>query len=128
MLADAAHRDVARVAAERSAVQLRNEGDLLPLDADTLSSVAVIGPLADSRRDILGPWVFDYDLDETITILEGIRARAGDAIRVEYAQGVPVAQREFPSMFDARGQHPDRSRRVRRAGRVRPCRRPRPRS
>jgi beta-glucosidase len=103
VLADPAHRDVARVAAERSAVLLRNEGDLLPLDAEALSSVAVIGPLADSARDIIGPWVFDFDLDETVTVLDGIRARAGDAIRVEYARGVPVVQREFPSLFDMFG-------------------------
>ena len=77
VLADPAHRDVARVAAERSAVLLRNEGGLLPLDADALGSVAVIGPLADSPRDTIGPWVFDFDLDETVTVLDGIRARAG---------------------------------------------------
>ena len=75
VLADPAHREVARIAAERSAVLLRNEGDLLPLDANALSSVAVIGPLADSQRDTLGPWVFDFDLDETVTVLDGIRAR-----------------------------------------------------
>jgi beta-glucosidase len=103
VLADPAHRDVARVAAERSAVLLRNEGDLLPLDANTLSSVAVIGPLADSARDTVGPWVFDFDLDETVTVLDGIRARTGDAIRVEYARGVPVVQRQFPSLFDMFG-------------------------
>ena len=93
VLADPAHRDVARVAAERSAVLLRNEGDLLPLDVDALGSVAVIGPLADSPRDTIGPWVFDFDLDETVTVLAGIRARAGDAVRVEYARGVPVERR-----------------------------------
>ena len=37
VLADPAHRDVARIAAERSAVLLRNEGDLLPLDAGSLT-------------------------------------------------------------------------------------------
>ncbi|GAA4344965.1 beta-glucosidase BglX [Angustibacter luteus] len=105
VLADPAHRDVARTAAERSAVLLRNEGDLLPLDISTLGSVAVIGPLADSRRDILGPWVFDFDLDETVTVLDGLRARAGDALRVDYAQGVPVVQREFASMFDMFGRN-----------------------
>jgi beta-glucosidase len=47
--------------------------------------------------------VFDFDLDETVTVLEGIRARAGDAVRVEYARGVPVVQREFPSLFDMFG-------------------------
>jgi beta-glucosidase len=103
VLADPAHRDVARVAAERSAVLLRNEGRLLPLDADAVGSLAVIGPLADSPRDTVGPWVFDFDLDETVTVLAGIRARAGDTVRVDYARGVPVVQREFPSLFDMFG-------------------------
>jgi beta-glucosidase len=103
VLADPAHRDVARVAAERSAVLLRNEGGLLPLDPDRVHSIAVIGPLADSPRDTLGPWVFDFDLDETVTVLDGIRARAGEGVRVDHARGVRVVQRVFPSMFDMFG-------------------------
>jgi beta-glucosidase len=103
VLADPDHRRVAREAAQRSAVLLRNEGDLLPLDAARLGSIAVLGPLADSRRDTLGPWVFDFDLDETVTVLDGIRQAAGDRVRVDYARGIPVAQRTFPSMFDMFG-------------------------
>jgi beta-glucosidase len=103
VLADPQHREVALVAAERSAVLLRNEGNLLPLDPDELASVAVIGPLADSRRDTLGPWVFDFDLNETVTVLDGIRRRVGDRVRVESAAGIPVVQRAFPSMFDMFG-------------------------
>src|SRR4051794_25506645 len=95
VLGDPAHREVARVAAERSAVLLRNEGDLLPLDA--AARIAVIGPLADSARDTLGPWCFDFDLAETVTVLDGIRARAAN---VRYAAGIRPAQRFFPSMFD----------------------------
>jgi beta-glucosidase len=105
VLADPAHREVARVAAQRSAVLLRNEGGLLPLDAGGLRSIAVIGPLADSKRDILGPWVFDYDLDETVTVFEGIRDRAGEGVRVDHARGVPVVQRVFPSLFDMFGRN-----------------------
>jgi beta-glucosidase len=105
VLADPAHREVARVAAQRSAVLLRNEGGLLPLDAGGLRSIAVIGPLADSRRDILGPWVFDYDLAQTVTVFEGIRARAGKGVRVDHARGVPVVQRLFPSLFDMFGRN-----------------------
>ena len=82
VLGDPEHREVARVAAERSAVLLRNEGDLLPLDVETLTSVAVIGPLADSRRDTLGPWVFDFDLDETVTVFDGIRRKVGSRVQV----------------------------------------------
>jgi beta-glucosidase len=103
VLADPAHRDVARAAAERAAVLLRNEGDLLPLDAADLDSVAVIGPLAGSKRDTIGPWVFDFDLDETVTVLDGIRSMVGESVRVDYAPGVSVVQRVFPSMFDMFG-------------------------
>src|SRR5580693_4882460 len=99
VLADPAHRAVARTAAQRSAVLLRNEGALLPLASP--GSIAVIGPLADSRRDILGPWAFAFDIDETITVLQGIRDRAGPAVEVGYAPGIRLAHRVFPSMFDA---------------------------
>jgi beta-glucosidase len=98
VLADPAHRAAARTAAQRSAVLLRNEGGLLPLTNP--GSIAVIGPLADSRRDTLGPWAFDFDLDETVTVLQGIRDRAGAAVEVGYAPGIRPAHRTFPSMFD----------------------------
>ena len=103
VLGDPAHRDIARTAAERSAVLLRNEGDVLPLDAGSLGSIAVIGPLADSKRDTLGPWCFDFDLDETVTVLGGVRGKVGGAVRVDYAPGIRPAQRTFPSMFDMFG-------------------------
>ena len=98
VLADPAHRDVARQAAERSAVLLHNEGGLLPLDGDSLASIAVLGPLAASPRDTLGPWVFDHDLDETVTVLAGLQSRLGE--KVAFAPGIRPAQRLFPSMFD----------------------------
>jgi beta-glucosidase len=98
VLADPAHRAAARAAAQRSAVLLRNEGGLLPLTNP--GSIAVIGPLADSRRDTLGPWVFDFDLGETVTVLRGIKDRAGAAVEVGYAPGIRPAHRTFPSMFD----------------------------
>jgi beta-glucosidase len=105
VLADPEHREAARIAAERSAVLLRNEGNVLPLDEERLSSVAVIGPLADSRRDILGPWCFDFDLDETVTVLAGIRQRLGDGATVEYAPGIRPVPRPTPSIFDMHGNN-----------------------
>ena len=62
--------------------------------------MAVLGPLADSRRDTLGPWVFDIDLDETVTILQGIRDRVPSQVEISYAPGIRPAQRRYPSMFD----------------------------
>lgn len=100
VLADPEHRKVARTAAERSAVLLRNEGGLLPLDPTALGSVALIGPMADSKRDTLGPWVFDFDLEETVTVLEGLQHKLGDSVAVGYAPGVRPGQRSFPALFD----------------------------
>jgi beta-glucosidase len=104
ILSDPDHRELARSAAERSAVLLRNEGNVLPLDRSVARSVAVIGPLADDRRAMLGPWVFAHDLEATVTVLEGMRRVAGAGVRVEHAPGVPVPTRQFPSPFAAMEQ------------------------
>lgn len=104
VLNDPAHRVVARTAAERTAVLLRNEGGVLPLDRHALKSVVVIGPLADSARDTVGPWVFDQDDKETITILAGIKAKVGNSVRVDYSPGVTMPARLHRSIFET-GPH-----------------------
>lgn len=100
VLAMPEHRVAARLAAERSAVLLRNQSSLLPLKAANLKHVAVIGPLADSKIDTLGPWDFQYDLNETVTVLEGLKAKLGSET-VQYAPGTQIPPRKFPSIFDS---------------------------
>jgi beta-glucosidase len=98
VLGDPAHREAARVAAERSAVLLRNDGSVLPLKGD-VTSIAVIGPFGDAPRETIGPWSFNFTLDETVTILAGIRAKAGAGVNVQFAPGVLLPKRKFPSPF-----------------------------
>jgi len=93
-------KDEALHAAEISAVLLRNEHGLLPLNASLPQKVAVIGPLSDSKRDIIGPWVFVNKVDESVTVLEGLKQVAPKGSQFTYAPGVQIA-RKFPSMFDA---------------------------
>ena len=100
VLADPEHRTKALHAAEQSAVLLRNEGNLLPLKASNFKSIAVIGPLADSKTDTAGSWVFANDASETIPVLEALRKRIPPAAQIQYAQGAQMA-RKFPSPFDA---------------------------
>ncbi|WP_082456262.1 glycoside hydrolase family 3 C-terminal domain-containing protein [Novosphingobium sp. Leaf2] len=100
MLADPTHRDVAQVAAERTLVLLKNDGNALPLVASANKRVAVIGALANSKRDMLGPWSFQYDLPETVTVFEGVRDRLGTSAKVETAPGVQL-KRNVPSMFES---------------------------
>lgn len=94
---DPAHRDVARRIAERSAVLLRNEGKLLPLKHG--QHLAVLGPLAASRRDTVGNWVFVANHDETVSVLDGLRTKLGPAARVTYHPGVLLPPRKYPSPF-----------------------------
>jgi len=101
VLNDPAHREVALHAAERTAVLLRNDGNLLPLDTSKLKSVALIGPFADAARDTVGPWIFKQDDAETVTILAGLKARLGTGVRIDYSPGVSVPPRVNPSIFES---------------------------
>ncbi|HSK63050.1 MAG TPA: beta-glucosidase BglX [Pyrinomonadaceae bacterium] len=94
------HRQLARLAAQRSAVLLRNEGNFLPLmkGDPKVASIAVIGPLADSKRDVRGPWTLADDMKSSVSVLEGIRTKVGPGVKVDYAQGVDM-DRVYPSIF-----------------------------
>ncbi|HEY7615203.1 MAG TPA: glycoside hydrolase family 3 C-terminal domain-containing protein, partial [Terriglobales bacterium] len=93
------HRVAARIAAERSAVLLRNDGNVLPLKKGAYRKIAVIGPLADSAKDTLGSWTLREDLNETVTVLKGLRNKLGSEVEVSYGPGVQIS-RKFPSFFD----------------------------
>ncbi|WP_431677863.1 glycoside hydrolase family 3 C-terminal domain-containing protein [Kitasatospora sp. KL5] len=76
-----AHRDLARQAARRAVVLLRNEDGLLPLPAG--GTVAVLGPLGD---DVLRDWYSGSLLHRT-TLLDALRERLG-ADRVTHSDGL----------------------------------------
>ena len=93
------HRTQERMAGERAAVLLRNENGLLPLKKNGYKTIAVVGPLADSKFDMLGPWAFQQDLSETVTVLDGLRSELGTSAQLSFAPGVQIARKYF-SFFD----------------------------
>jgi beta-glucosidase len=99
VLATPAHRQQARLAAQRSLVLLRNEKNTLPL-SKTPGTFAVIGPLADSKEDMEGSWVVFSHTPAAVTVLDGIKAKLGDGSKVIHATG-PEIRRDFPSPFGA---------------------------
>lgn len=100
VLNDPAHRIAARESAEKTFVLLKNEKNALPLDATKIKSIAVIGPFGDNKRDLLGPWCFAFDINETISVFDGIKRKVGEKVIVEYAQGVAHERRIHASIFD----------------------------
>ena len=96
LLSDA-HRDLARTAAHQSMVLLKIENDTLPL-GDDVESLAVIGPLADDARSILGEWAASGRAEDAVSVLEGLRSRSG--VDVEYVPGLPDVKSTNPSGVD----------------------------
>lgn len=94
---DPRHLEASRVAAERAAVLLRNEANVLPLDGEKVSSLAVIGALGDSARDAAGSWVFAPNDPHMQSLLEGLRSALGSRVKITYAPGVSLPSRINPS-------------------------------
>jgi beta-glucosidase len=85
----AAHVALAREAAQRSIVLLKNEGEVLPL-APAGKRIALIGPFGEGQRDLVGPWtVFGLDRD-AVDLATGIRAALRDPALLTVVKGSDV--------------------------------------
>lgn len=82
-----AHRTLARDAARRSIVMLKNDGALLPLTRER--KVALIGPFGSGQRDLVGPWTIFGKDDDAIDLATGLRkALRGDTLAVVEGSGI----------------------------------------
>ena len=79
------HMALARRIADESIVLMQNEDSLLPLSADGIRSLAVIGPNADQVQ--FGDYSWSRSNDDGVTPLEGLRKLVGDKVQLRYAKG-----------------------------------------
>lgn len=83
--------DTTRDVARKSIVLLKNKDNALPLAA-TAKSIAVIGPLGNSKEDMIGSWSAAGDRKtRPITLLEGLQQRAPKGTTVSFAKGASYA-------------------------------------
>ncbi|HZJ46737.1 MAG TPA: glycoside hydrolase family 3 N-terminal domain-containing protein, partial [Pyrinomonadaceae bacterium] len=82
-------RAAAREIAAKSMVLLKNDNNTLPLNKN-VSSIAVIGPLADDNRAPLGWWSGDGKEADTITPLQGLKNKVSPQTKINYAKGCEV--------------------------------------
>ncbi|UOQ54864.1 glycoside hydrolase family 3 N-terminal domain-containing protein [Hymenobacter cellulosivorans] len=85
VFSDPQHRVAARDVARKSMVLLKNERSVLPLAAQR--KIALIGPLAKSKRDLAGGWTVIADTTQIVSAFEGISQRAGKQTQLLYAKG-----------------------------------------
>lgn len=70
-------RSLSREAARESMVLLKNDNNVLPLKKN--AKIALIGPMVNERRALLGAWTLDYDIDEVKTFKEAFPEIAPEA-------------------------------------------------
>lgn len=93
----AANRASARKVAANSLVLLKNEGQILPLKKQ--GTIALIGPLASNRENMAGTWSVAGDFGNCVSLEDGLRAAAGDKVKILKAWGTNVVN---DSLLDAR--------------------------
>ncbi|WP_290794226.1 beta-glucosidase BglX [Flavihumibacter sp. UBA7668] len=84
-----AHRKIARATAARSFVLLKNE-NVLPLARK--GSIALVGPLADAKENMVGTWSVSADVSKATSLLAGLKEVAGTGVQVRYAKGANVSE------------------------------------
>lgn len=95
------HRAVARKTASESLVLMKNEKNVLPLAKK--GTIAVVGPLANSRSNMPGTWSVAAVLNNAVSLSEGLKAVAGDKATILSAKGCNLmsdaAYEERATMF-----------------------------
>ena len=94
-------RDFARKIASESFVLLKNEKNTLPLSKK--GTIAVVGPLANSKENMPGTWSVAADLNKSTSLVDGLKSVVGDNAKIVYAKGSNLTEdavlEERASMF-----------------------------
>ncbi len=83
-----ANRQAAREIASQCMVLLKNDNNLLPLDAKSGKKIALIGPLAATAENLLGTWSFSSKNVKRVSLLDAMKKEFGK--RLMYAKGCNV--------------------------------------
>jgi beta-glucosidase len=89
----------AREVATRSMVLLKNDKQILPLKKS--GTIAVIGPLGASKKDMIGTWAFAGGQDKVFSVADGLKNIGGSMVNVIYAKGSPLTDNPLLAKSDA---------------------------
>ncbi|WP_245752674.1 beta-glucosidase BglX [Chitinophaga arvensicola] len=103
-----AQRSESRKAATESFVLLKNQANLLPLKKQ--GSIALIGPLANSRTNMTGTWSVSAAIENHPSLLEALQKEVGTDVKINYAKGANLtadSMLEINSTMFGRSLHRD---------------------
>ena len=84
-----AHLDAARDIARKSIVLLENKNNTLPLTKT--KKIALVGPLAADRGNLIGPWSGSGEGDKCVSVMDAFQERAArDGFMLSHAQGCDI--------------------------------------
>lgn len=90
---------LAKTIADESTVLLKNENQLLPLDAKSLKSIAIIGPNADQVQ--FGDYTWSRNNKDGVTPLQGIKNRVNKNTAIHYAKGCSLTSLDTSGIAEA---------------------------
>ncbi|MDZ7757303.1 glycoside hydrolase family 3 N-terminal domain-containing protein [Rhodohalobacter sp.] len=91
--------EAARDMAKRSIVLLKNENQLLPISED-IQTIAVIGPMGDNQRDMIGSWSAAGDWTKSVSLLQGLKNQKPD-IEFIFVEGTGINDDSRTGFADA---------------------------
>lgn len=89
------YRKVAREIGSKSIVLLKNN-NVLPISSET-HRIALIGPLNKSKRDMIGNWSAIGNIDEVITVYDGLRETMPNS-KITYIEGYNLETNELTTL------------------------------
>lgn len=82
------NRNFSREIARKSFVLMKNRNDVLPLRKT--GKIALVGPLADNQRNMLGTWVVAGEWQKSVSVMQGIKKAVPQDVQILYAKGANI--------------------------------------
>ncbi len=92
--------DFARKLVSESCVLLKNDNQTLPVPP-TVKTLAIVGPLADARKEMMGNWSAAGEWEKCVTLVEGIRNKCGGSVRVVSEMGCNINDEQLSGIESA---------------------------
>jgi len=90
----------ARDIAKKSIVLLKNDRTILPIKKD-VKTIALIGPLADDKENLIGSWCAAGDWKKAVSVMEGIKSKISSSTEILYVKGCSISDADKKGFNEA---------------------------